>query len=239
MNKTNRILLAGSMAVVFVCAASSSKANLILSGSLVGVFQSSDNPNTQLVNSANGDASFRTGTPVANSFQSGVNFSSESFSDLASGDETSLGMFTYYNGITKIGTSSGTAVLDLYLQLSEPESSRILLTTMTFGIDATANRFGNLVADNYTAVFTQPAQALIGGEWLTFSITGVPPLTSLAENTWKNVGSLTFTSENPVPVTEGGTHAAIGRHGIAQGQAHGIGTAADKTKGVRRSPHLL
>lgn len=95
MNKTNRILLAGSMAVVFVCAASSSKANLILSGSLVGVFQSSDNPNTQLVNSANGDASFRTGTPVANSFQSGVNFSSESFSDLASGDETSLGMFTY------------------------------------------------------------------------------------------------------------------------------------------------
>jgi hypothetical protein len=158
------------------------------------------------MNSADGDASFHTGKAVSNSFQSGVNFNSATFSNLSVGDELSLGMLTYYNGITTIGTSSGNAVLDLYLQLTDPESSRILLTAMTFGIDATTNTWGNLIPDNYTVSFTQPSEAWIGGEWIKFSITGFPPVTSLAENTWENIGSLTFTSTagTTMPVPEGG-----------------------------------
>lgn len=202
--KINRILLASSLVLACAFVASPSKANLILSGSLMGVFQSSDNPNTLVVNSADGDASFRTGRPVSNSFQSGVNFNSGTFSNLSSGDEISLGMLTYYNGITTIGTSSGNAILDLYLQLTDPESTRILLTAMTFGIDATTNTWGNLIPDNYTASFAQPADVWIGGEWVKFSISGLPSVTSLAENTWENVGSLTFTAETTSPVAEGG-----------------------------------
>lgn len=204
MNKISRIFLAGSVAVVGAFAASPSKANLILSGNLVGVFQSSGNQTTSVANSADGNASFRTGKAVANSFQSGVDYTSEAFSDLLSGEEKSLGMFTYYNGITKIGTSSGNAVLDLYLELNDPESSRILLTTMIFGIDATTNTFGSLIADNYTVSFTQPSDAWIGGELVNFSISGFPSITSVAENTWTNVGSLTFTSGTASPVAEGG-----------------------------------
>jgi hypothetical protein len=204
MNTINRALLASSVAVACAFVASPSIANPILSGSLVGIFQSNDNPNTWVVNSPNGDASFRTGIAVSNSFQSGVNFNGEAFSDLASGAEISLGMFTYYNGITKIGTSSGNAVLDLYLELTNPESTRVLLATMTFGIDATTNSFGNLIADNYTVSFTQPSEAWIGGEWVKFSIGGLPAVTSLAENTSKNVGSLTFTEEPASPVADSG-----------------------------------
>ena len=204
MNKTNRLFLASSVAAAFAFVASPSQADLILSGSLVGVFQSSDNPNTTVANAPDGDASFRTGIAVSNSFQSGINFNSQDFSGLSSGDEISLGMFTYYNGITAIGTSSGTAMLDLYLQLTDPESSRIHLTTMTFGIDATTNTLGNLIPDNYTVNFAQPSAAWIGGEWVKFSIGGLPPVASLAENTWKNVGSLTFTSGTASPVAEGG-----------------------------------
>jgi len=203
MNKINRSLLAASAVVACTLLATPAQANLILSGSLVGVFQSNDHPNTQVTNSVNGDASYRTGKAASNSFQSGVDFNSASFSDLMSGDEISLGMFTYYNGITAIGTSSGSAVLDLYLEPTDPESSRILLTTMTFGIDATTNAFGNLIADNYYVSFTQPSPAWIGGDWVNFSIGGLPAATSLAENSWKNVGSLTFTS-GTTPVADGG-----------------------------------
>lgn len=204
MNIINRILLAGSVVVASAFVASPAKANVILNGSLVGVFQPSDNSYTSVINSANGDASYRTGKAVSNSFQSGVNFNSTSFSDLMSGDEISLGMFTYYNGITQIGTSSGSAVLDLYLELTDPESTRIRLTTMTFGIDATTNTFGNLIPDKYTVSFTQPSEAWIGGEWVNFSISGLPAVTSLAENTWRDVGSLTFTAGTSARVAEGG-----------------------------------
>jgi len=204
MNKIYRLLLTSSATVACIFVASPSKANLILSGSLVGVFHSSENSNTTVTNSADGDASFRTGSSVANSFQSGVDFNSEAFSNLVSGDEISLGMFTYYNGITKIGTSSGEAVLDLYLELTDPESSRIFLTAMTFGIDATTNAFGNLIPDNYTVSFAQPSEAWIGGEWVRFSVGEISSITSLTENTWKNVGSLTFTSGTVVSVAERG-----------------------------------
>ena len=192
------------MAAAFVFTASSSRGDLILSGNLVGIFQPSANPHTTISNSAEGDASFRTGTPVLDSFQSGVDFNSEAFADIASGDALSLGMFTYYNGITKIGTSSASAVLDLYLELTDPQLSWVHLTTMTFGIDATTNTLGNLLADRYTVSYTQPSEMWIGNEWVNFSISGLPATTFLAENTWSNVGSLTFTAGTPAPVSENG-----------------------------------
>jgi hypothetical protein len=196
--------LVATLAAAFAAATTSTKADLILTGNLIGIFQSSANPHTTIFNSAEGDASFRTGTPVLNSFQSGIDFRSEAFTDVASGAALSLGMFTYYNGITKIGTSSSSAVLDLYLELTGSELSWVHLTSMTFGIDATTNTSGNLVADSYTVSFTQPSEMWIGGEWTKFLIGGLPSTTSLAENTWSKVGSLTFTTGPATSVSEDG-----------------------------------
>jgi hypothetical protein len=206
------------------------KADLLLTGNLVGIFHPNSDANTTVTNSADGDASFRTGVPVAGSFKSGLDFNGQSFADIASGDTFSLGMLTYYNGITNIGTSSGNAVLDLYLELTNRGMSWVHLTTMTFGIDATVNTFSNLVPDSYTASFTQPSEIWIGSEWVKFTIDGIPAVTSLAENTWATVGNVTLTEGNSTPVPETGASglylglALVGLAGHAafrRGRAYG------------------
>ena len=134
-----------------------------------------------------------------------MDFNGQTFADIGSGDTFTLGMLTYYNGITKIGTSSGNAVLDLYLELTNPGMSWVHLTTMTFGIDATINAFSNPVPDSYNASFTQPSVFWFGNEWVKFAVNGIPATTSLAENTWANVGSMTLTEGNSLTVPEPGS----------------------------------
>src|SRR5438105_4134807 len=79
------------------------------------------------------------------------------FTGITSGDTFALGGIAYYNGITRIGTSSANALFDFYINLDSPTVSTLWLTTIKFGIDATINSPGSLIPDTFTASFTQPA----------------------------------------------------------------------------------
>jgi len=144
-------------------------------------------------------ASFRTGVPVGDSFKSGVVFNGRDFANIGDGDTFSLGMLTYYNGITKIGTSSANALLDFSLNLTDPSVGVVHLTTINFGVDATVNTPPNLVPDVFTASFTQPADVKIGDQLVRFRINGLPASTQLAEDHWADLASVTVTYLSPVP----------------------------------------
>src|SRR4051812_19516223 len=111
----NRLrLLAGS--VVGLALAAGAQA-LTLSGSTAGFFEGVSSGNTTITNTVDGSfASFRTGKPVG-SFKSGVTFTGSDFTGITSGDTFALGGIAYYNGITRIGTSSANALFDFYINL--------------------------------------------------------------------------------------------------------------------------
>jgi len=196
--KSTKLILAAGIAVASL--AGMARADLLLSGTTAGFFQPTANPNTVITNSGDGSfASFRTGVPVDGSFKSGVVFTGHDFTNVGSGDTFSLGMLTYYNGITKIGTSSASALLDFSLNLTDPSTGLVNLTTITFGVDATINTPPNLVPDVFTASFTQPADVMIGDQRVRFHINGLPTSTDLAENHSIDLGSVTVTYLSPVP----------------------------------------
>jgi hypothetical protein len=213
--KISRHLIA-STTLFFASMTGTALADLRLTGTTGGFFQPSSNPNTTISNSPDGmTASFRTGVPVSGSFQSGVKFNGHEFSDVGSGDTFSLGMLTYYNGITQIGTSSGNALLDFYLNLDDPTVGLVHLTTIDFGIDATINTPPNLIPDAFTASFTQPPDVLINDQLVRFRINGLPTKTNLPENEWINLGSVTVTYLSPVPEPAAyGLVAALGLIGL-------------------------
>ena len=81
--------------------ASIASAALVLTGHTAGAFEGVSSGSTVISNSVDGmTASFRTGVPVSGSFKSGVLFDGQNFANINDGDVFSLGMFTYYNGIT-------------------------------------------------------------------------------------------------------------------------------------------
>jgi len=186
---------------------------LTLSGSTAGEFQGVSSGTTVVNNAADGSfASFRTGTPVSGSFKSGIEFNSESFTNINSGDTFALGSITYYNGITLIGTSSADAMFDFYLNLDSPEMTSFLLTTVTFGIDATVNTPENVNPDVFTASFTQPAPVLIDGQWVKFTINDLPASTQVPENQIVELAQVTVSYLNPVP--EPATYGIMGALGL-------------------------
>jgi hypothetical protein len=186
---------------------------LTLSGSTAGFFEGVSSGNTVVTNVPDGSfASFRTGKPVSGSFKSGVAFSGSDFTGITSGDTFALGSISYYNGVTKIGTSSAEALFDFYINLDSPTVSTLLLTTVKFGIDATINNSENKNPDLFTASFTQPAPVLIDGTWVKFTINDLPGSTQVKENTIVTLADVTVTFLNPVP--EPATYGLMGALGL-------------------------
>jgi hypothetical protein len=193
-------------------------AALVLTGRTAGSFQGVSSGFDVITNAPDGStASFRTGVPVGGSFKSGVVFTGQNFAGVSDGDVFGLGMITYYNGITQRGTSSADTLFDFKLHLDNPVLDDFTLTTVKFGIDATANTPDNLVPDQFTAVFTQPAPILIDGTWVTFTINGLPDFTLVAENTLIRLADVTVhfqVSPVPEPATYG-LFGAVGLLGLA------------------------
>lgn len=186
---------------------------LSLSGSTAGFFQGVSLGDTTVTNVPDGSfASFRTGKPVSGSFKSGVLFNGSDFTNVVSGDTFALGVIKYYNGITKIGTSSADALFDFYIDLDSPTASTFLLTTIKFGIDATINNADNKNPDVFTASFTQPAPVLIDGTWVKFTINDLPAVTNVKENSIVTLADVTVTFLNPVP--EPATYGLMGALGL-------------------------
>jgi hypothetical protein len=207
----NRLRLLVGTAIGLALAAGAQA--LTLSGSTAGYFQGLSSGNTTITNVPDGSfASFRTGLPVSGSFKSGVVFNGSDFTGISNGDTFALGVISYYNGITKIGTSSADALFDFYINLDSPTNSTFLLTTVKFGIDATINNANNVNPDLFTASFTQPAPVLIDGTWVKFTINDLPASTQVKENTIVTLADVTVTFLNPVP--EPATYGLMGALGL-------------------------
>ena len=191
------------------------RADRLLTGDLVGIFRPDAGAHVDITNFANGDASFRTGIATANSFQSGVTFTSQSFSGIDEGETVSLGLLSYYNGVTQAGTSSHSAALDLYLRSSDPAQSWLHLSTLNFTIDATLNTKTSAIPDNFLASYATPEKVFIGGEWGEFAINGLPGMTAVAENSKVDIGNLTLTFAPTVPVPEPASSLLLVTLGLA------------------------
>lgn len=180
------------------------RADVFPAGDLVGIFSSNGGGDVDIGNFSDGNASFRTGVATANSFRSGITFTGGAFTGLTEGESVSLGSLSYYNGITEIGTSSHGAVLDLYLRFTDPLLSWVHLSTLNFVIDATLNARGNAVPDNFLADYTSAGSAWIGGEKVEYSISGLPAMTSVAENSKVDLANLMLSVGPSVAVREQG-----------------------------------
>jgi hypothetical protein len=190
---------------------SGATAALVLTGNTAGAFEGVSSGNTVITNSPDGlTASYRTGVPVSGSFQSGILFTGQNFANVSDGDVFSLGMLTYYNGITKIGTSSANAMLDFMIHLDNPVVDTFLLTTITFGIDATVNSPGNLVPDQFTASFSQPDPILVDGTWVSFIIGDLPEFSLVGENLVVQLADVTVQFRSMSPVPEPSTYGLFG-----------------------------
>jgi len=207
-----RLRLIVGLATGLALAASAAHA-LTLSGSTAGYFQGVSSGSTVITNTLDGSfASFRTGVPLGQSFKSGVEFNADDFTNIQSGDTFALGSLVYFNGVTKIGTSSAEALFDFYINITSPTVSSLLLTTIKFGIDATVNPEGNLKPDFFTASFTQPPPVLIDGTWVKFTINDLPESTPVRENRFVPLGDVTVTFLTPVP--EPATYGLMGAIGL-------------------------
>ena len=210
----NKLLkLVGGSVFGLVCLAGTAQAEFVLSGMTQGFFQGVSNGSTVITNSPDDSfASFRTGIPIPGSFQSGVVFEGQTFENITSGDTFSLGLVTYINGRTLIGSSSNTALLDFYINLSDPVLDPILLTTITFGIDATVNTQAGTNPDVFTASFIQPAPMMIGGRLVTFKINDLQGVVNVKESTYLQIADVTVTYLSPVP--EPSTYGLMGAMGL-------------------------
>lgn len=210
----NKLLkLVGGSVFGLVCLAGTAHAEFVLTGMTQGFFQGSSNGNTVITNTPDDSfASFRTGIPISGSFQSGVIFEGQTFENIMSGDTFSFGLVTYVNGRTLVGTSSNNALLDFYIDLEDPALDPILLTTISFGIDATVNTQAGTNPDVFTASFIQPAPVLIGGRLVTFRINDLQGVVNVKESTYLQVADITVTYLSPVP--EPSTYGLMGAVGL-------------------------
>jgi len=226
MKVTSKLI--GGTVLGLACLAGTAQAALQLSGSTSGWFRDASS-NITITNADDGSsASLHSGAPIPGSFQSALTFESTTFAGLQDGDTFGFGMLAYGNGRTHLGTSSGTALFDFYLDLNDPDLAPFKLTTISFGIDATPNE-GGMVPDTFTASFAQPARRRIGDQLVTFTINDLLPATVVDEETWQPVGSVTV---NFTPVPEPGTYGLVASAGL-------LGVAAYRRFRGRTASHAL
>jgi hypothetical protein len=189
----------GGSALGLACLVSTAQAALLLSGSTQAAFQGSSSGWTEINNAPDGSfASYRTGLPVTGSFKSGVVFDGSDFVDISDGDDFSFGLITYYNGRTLVGTSAAVAKLDVWLDLSDPAWSPLLLTTITFVIDPSLNA-GGLIPDFFLAAYSQPDPIWIDGYKVQFTIEDLPLITlTVGEGMVETMGNL-HVEITPIP----------------------------------------
>ena len=193
-----------SLAIAFILSGTVASAQLMLSGHTTGSFDDLGQPNTTVVNAADGaSASFHTGIPVMGSTQSSVSFANVSFSNVQSGEPIQVGLFNIVNGMTEIGSGQQTAVFNLGLELTGPESLSLAIGSINFHIDHTPN-LPALIPDMFAVSFDQPPPVLIQDVLVQFHITVDPLESPLAENATIRKGDITATF---TPVPEPGTYA--------------------------------
>lgn len=227
-----RLFMPAALVALACSFASQVQAIPFLAGDLVGAFRPDVENNVTITNFTNGNASFRTGIATSQSFKSGVSFTGESFTGLGEGETISLGSLSYYNGITQIGTSSHSAVLDLYLRLTDPTQEWLSLGTINFTIDSTVNTGTKEIPDNFLAEYFAPAGILLGDDWLQFTVNGLPAVTAVAENSKFDAGNLSLTLAPSIAVFDGGNSLLLVAFGLlllvagnAAFRRHHFGTA--------------
>ncbi len=183
-------------------------AQLLLSGNTTGSFVDLSEAHTTVVNAPDGSsASFMTGVPASGSTQSKILFSNATFTDVGSGDAIQAGLFSITNGITFIGTGAPTAQFNLGLTLTSPISQEIALSTITFHIDNTVNTGDNLIPDQFSVTFDQPAPLMVDNMLVQFHVNFEPTEFQVAENATVQRGDVTVTFS---PVPEPSTYALWG-----------------------------
>lgn len=205
MNSTLRLLSALTIAALVVAPAA--HAQLMLTGHTTGSFDDLGSPNTTVVNAADGEsASFHTGIPVMGSTQSSIAFQNVNFANVQSGEPIQVGLFNITNGMTEIGSGQQTAVFNLGLELTGPESLSLAIGQINFHIDHTPN-LPALVPDMFAVSFNQPPPVLIQDMLVQFHINVDPLEFPLAENASVRKGDITATF---TPVPEPSTYALAG-----------------------------
>ncbi len=205
-----RVLSVAAAGLALTC--SVAQAQLQLSGRTTGWFTDFGQPNTTVVNAADGSSAwFATGIPYLDSTQSSILFEGQSFTNVGSGDPIHVGLFTITNGITLLGSAAAEAEFQLGLELTSPVSDSLFLSTLTFAIDNTPNGGvvgeGGGVPDSFGVTFVQPAPIKIGDSWVQFSIVYDPLETAVPEGESIVRGDIyvTFT-----PIPEPSTYALGG-----------------------------
>jgi hypothetical protein len=196
-----------SIAIAFMLSGVVAHAQLMLTGHTTGSFDDLGQPNTTVVNAADGtSASFRTGIPVSGSTQSSVSFTNVNFTNVQSGEPIQVGLFNIVNGMTEIGSGAPTAFFNLGLELTGPENLSLAIGTINFHIDHTPN-LPALIPDTFSVSFDQPPPVKIQNTLVQFHITVDPLEFPLAENGTVTKGDITATF---TPIPEPSTYALCG-----------------------------
>src|SRR5690606_36690756 len=122
-----------SLTIAFLLTGAEASAKHMLTRDTTGSFDDLGQPNTTVVNAADGSsATFHTGIPVMGSTQSSVSFTNVDFMNVESGEPIQVGLFHILNGMTEIGSGQQTAVLNLGLDLTGPESLSLAIGSINF-----------------------------------------------------------------------------------------------------------
>jgi hypothetical protein len=207
MHQGIRSLSALALGLALTCTVAN--AQLLLSGWTTGSFDDLAEPNTTVVNAADGSAaSFHTGIPY-HSTQSKIEFVNSSFTDVGSGNPLQVGLFTITNGMTLLGSAAETASFNLGLQLTSPVWQTVAITPILFHIDNTPN--GAIgVPDSFSVSFSQPAPIHIQNFLVQFHVNVTPLDFLVPENATVKKGDITVTFTPITPVPEPATYALWG-----------------------------
>jgi hypothetical protein len=208
-NMNKRLLsLIPTAAMGLALLAPSARADLTLSGNSTGSFDDLSQPNTIVTNAADGSSAlWVSGIPTPPSMEpTMIQFSSQTFTDVTSGQPIDVGLFTIHNGIDNAGSTAATAIFNLGLNITSPAFGPLALSTFTFAIDNTLNG-PTMVPDQFGVTFDQPAPVVIDGNLVKFNIVFAPPTTTVPEGASVTRGDI-FVTFTPVP--EPSTYALWG-----------------------------